>query len=89
MDQGRRHEFMDGVEDDLEPRILPALESFQPSGQSFMRRQQLTQSDEGTHDLDIHLDGAPAPQHGREHCDTLFGEGVRKLAPAAVATPSS
>jgi len=40
-----------------------------------MAVEHLTQFDEGTHDGDVHIDGAFAVQNGGEHGDALLGEG--------------
>jgi len=52
-------------------------------GQLLVEGQRLAQADKGSHDLDVHLDGAPAPEHAREHGHPLFSEGVGEVPPAA------
>jgi hypothetical protein len=43
----------------------------------------VSQPNEGAHDLDVHLNGALAAQHARQHRDALLGEDVGAGAPAA------
>jgi|GEM_PF-2552737 len=74
-----RHQGADGFKHDLELGIILFLHFIQFAGQIFMRRQDFTQFDEGSHDGDVYLNGSAAAQNAREHCDTLFGEGVGQV----------
>ena len=42
-----------------------------------------TELDEGAHDGDVHLDGAPGAQYAGEHGHALLGEGVGEVTSAA------
>ncbi len=72
---GRDHEFVQRVEDNAELSVVFRLQLGQFLGELCVAVKHLTQLNEGAHDGDVHIDGAFAVQHGREHGDALFGEG--------------
>ena len=80
------HQLPDGVEHDFELRVVLSLQDPELSGQLFMRGKNLTESNEGPHDGDVHSDRAFAPEDTREHSHALFGECVGPSA--ARSTPT-
>jgi len=79
----RNHERAYRIEHDLELRIVPLLQLVELARQPGMGSHGLSQRDEHAHDLDVHGDRARAPQHARQHRDTLLREGMRKVPSAA------
>jgi hypothetical protein len=63
-----------GVEDHPELPVVLLLQRLQPLSQIGMGSKKPPQSDEGSHDLDIHLDGTGAVQDAGEHGDPLLRE---------------
>ena len=49
------------------------------AGQVGILLEHLTEAHEGAHDLDVHLHGARAAQHARQHGHALLGEGVGQV----------
>src|ERR1043166_6219432 len=81
----RNHQLPNRLEYAAELRVVFLLQCIEPSRQVFMRDQPAAQTDERTHDFHGHLYGAPAVQHARQHCNSLFGEGVRGMTTATPA----
>jgi AcrR family transcriptional regulator len=71
------HQPADGIEHRGELAVVPLFERVELAGEIRVGLQDTTQLYEGPHDLDVHADRALASQHGRQHRDALFGEGVR------------
>ena len=82
------YELFDSVEDDLEVLVVFLFELFDFLGEELVRLHQGAELDEGAHDGDVDLDGALGTEDGREHSDTLFGEGVGEGAATTVSTSS-
>jgi hypothetical protein len=61
------------------PFIEPGFELCEATGQFLVRREHLAQLDEGTHDVDAHLDGVRAVENGGGHDRAMFGEDVRQV----------
>jgi hypothetical protein len=80
------NELPDCAEDDRELFIMighPRLEIAQLAGQRIMSGQQFAQTDEDPHDFNADGHGSGRLEDRREHGHTLFGEGVRRVTPAA------
>ena len=45
----------------------------------FLRGDHLSETGKGSHDSDIYSNGTIAVENGREHSDTLLGEGERRI----------
>ena len=76
----------DRVEDDLELGVVFFLERIELTGEVGVRREHLPQADEGAHDFNVDLDGAPAVENAREDGYALLGEDIRGGAPEAAPT---
>lgn len=74
----RREEFLDVIEQDGD--LLVVLGHF--AGEVGVFGQDVADADEGSHDFDVHFDGAFAAEDGRQHGYALFGEGVCGVAPS-------
>ncbi len=59
------HELADGVEDDLELGVVFLLKRIELPGEVSMGVEHPAQPDEGTHELDVDLDGALAAKNAR------------------------
>lgn len=77
------HELPQGVEDDLELRVVSLLQLVQPADQVLAGAHHPPQADEDPHDLDVDLHGPLAAQDARQHRHSLLAEGVGKIPPAA------
>ena len=61
------------------------LELIETAGELLVRDQELPQLHEGAHDIDAHLDGAGAVEHGGGHDGAVLGESVGKIASTTAA----
>lgn len=60
----RYHETLsDGIEDDLELRVVFLLEPIELAGEVGVGCEHLPRADDGSHDLDVDLNGALAVKH--------------------------
>ena len=77
------HELPDRLKDNLKAGVIFLLQRFKLAGQVFMRSQNVAQSDEGPHDLNVDLNGPFASKNRGQHRHPLLGEGIRSKPPAA------
>ena len=78
-------QFVNRLEYDLEFPVVSKFKFFDAFIQFLVIREHLSDSDESSHYLDIDLHGSFASKHATQHCDSLFGEGIRRVArPSAV-----
>jgi len=54
-------------------------------GELRVGREYLTQSDKGTHDLDVHKNGVFGAENTGQHRNTLLRKGIRRMTSAAAA----
>lgn len=54
----------------------PPLDGRQPLGQRAIQGDQLAQSNEGSHNHDVDLDGSVAVQNAGKHGDPVFGKNI-------------
>ena len=73
----------DRVEDGLEFGVGLRFQMIERARNLLVRGEEEAEPHEGTHDLDIHGDGARASEHGGEHGHALLGECVGSGAPTA------
>src|SRR2546423_14251828 len=78
----RRHELSDRLKYDLELCVVLRLQLDELPREIGVGREHLAEPDERAHDLDVHPDGAGAPEDARQHRDALLREGVGCGAPA-------
>ena len=81
----RKHEFADGVEDNLEVGVVSIFERGELAGEFRIREEHLAQTHKCAHDGDVDLHGPRTPQDAGEHGDALLGKGVGKVT-ATTAT---
>src|SRR6266496_2766903 len=72
----RRRQLSNRVKDDFELTIVLAFEFVQPARELGVRGEYPAETNEGSHDFDVDMNGAWTFQNAREHEDTVFGEGV-------------
>ena len=68
------------IEYDLELLIIPLLESIELETKIFVGHDHLPQTDETSHDLDIHLNGSWTAKNARKHGNTLFRENEGSIS---------
>ena len=71
---GRGHELANGIEHDLELRIVFPLQLVHAAGQIGVGRQEAALANEGAHNLDVHLDRALAVQDTGQHGHAVLRE---------------
>jgi len=79
----RRHQFTNGIKDNLKLRVILLFQCRKFPGEFSMRGQNLPQPDKCSDDLNINRNGSLAVQHRRQHHDAVFGIGIRQLSAAA------
>src|SRR5436853_7068328 len=79
----RKHQFADGIEDNLELRVIFVFEISELTREIGIGEKHLAQAHKRAHDGDVNLHGTRTPQDAREHRDTLLGKGERRQAAAA------
>jgi hypothetical protein len=84
---GRIHEFLERVEHERKLVIVPhrvMLELLDLVRERRLVGDELPEPHEGSHDRNVHLNGAAAGEDRREHGDALFREYERELSSSAV-----
>jgi len=71
-----RHEFSNGLEDDSKLAVVLLFQFIESPGKYLVRADHLSKLNKSSHDGNIYLNSSFAVEHAREHCDSLFGEGV-------------
>src|SRR5919197_6059733 len=74
----RRHELADRLQNDLKLRVVFLFQRRKLPGELFVGSEHSTQTDEGSHDLDIDADGALAPNDTGEHRHGLLRKNIRQ-----------
>ena len=82
-DWGLKH-LAESCENGMEFGIVSLFHFSDFAAQVFVRGKHGAKLEEGTHDSNIDLHGAITMQNAGEHGYTVFGEGVRTIATAAV-----
>src|SRR5512147_963823 len=80
------HELPDRLKYDSKLGVVFLLKLSEPPGQNLVRADHPPQTNKGSHNGNVHLNGSLASQHAGKHCHTLLGEGIGIGSPETAST---